>query len=177
MTTSTKPRRPFGVILALAGGVFIFSFIPALMIAIFVYLTRYVQVDASGGMSGLDFKDVTYQPLLIPGIGALIYLLLAIWAWRGKSPVARFVFPLMTALYCIVTWGLLTIPNTDANQGIDSATGFAAIASQIYLFAMIGVTVYIAWFMNRWSARAFFRGYYTKNDLQMLQAVRVTSGD
>jgi hypothetical protein len=170
MPLSPQPRRPFGVIMALMSGVFVFSVIPLLMIGTILYLATYVQSDASGGMSGLEFTDMTYQPLLLPGIAALVYLLVAIWAWRGKPSTVRFIFPLITAFYCVVTWSLLTTPSPVAEQAVDSSSEFAEIASQVYLIAMVGVTVYIAWFMNRWSARAFYRGYYTKRDLDLLQS-------
>lgn len=174
MTAATKPRRPFGVILALIGGVFIFSLIPSLMVGVLVYLANYVENGVEGGMSGIQFSGGNFQPLLVPLVVALIYFGLAVWAWRGKPAVVRFVFPLITALYCIVTWGLLTIPQATSPEVYDSATEFAQGASTVYIFAMIGTTLYIAWFMNRWSARAFYRGYYTKHDLQLLQEVQVS---
>ena len=173
MTATPTPRRPFGVMLALVGGVFVFSIIPSLMIGTLMYLANYVQNDVEGGISGIEFSGANFQPLLVPLVLAFVYLVLAIWAWRGKPPVARFVFPLVTAVYCIVTWGLLTIPQANGPEVFDSASDMAQTASTIYIFAMIGVTVYIGWFMNRWSARAFYRGYYTKRDLQLLQEVQV----
>jgi hypothetical protein len=175
MTTAPKPRRPFGVSLALVGGVFVFSLIPTFMIAVLAYLANYVQNDVQGGISGIEFTGGNFQPLLVPLVLALIYFVLAVWAWRGRPPVARFIFPLVTAVYCIVTWALLTIPQSNGPEVYDSASDLAQGASTIYIFAMIGATIYIAWFMNRWSARAFYRGYYTKRDLKLLEEVQVGS--
>src|SRR5690349_20013776 len=55
MTATSKPRRPFGVTLALVGGVFVFSLIPTLMIFVLAYLSNYVQTDLEGGISGIEF--------------------------------------------------------------------------------------------------------------------------
>jgi hypothetical protein len=173
MTATPKPRRPFGVTLALVGGVFVFSLIPTLMIFVLAYLANYVQNDVEGGISGIEFTGGNFQPLLVPLVMALIYFGLAAWAWRGKPPVVRFVFPLVTALYCIVTWALLTIPQRTGPEVYDSASDMAQTASTVYIFVMIGATTYIAWFMNRWSARAFYRGYYTKRDLHLMQEAQV----
>lgn len=173
MTTAPKPRRPFGVILALVGGVFVFSIIPTLMIAVLAYLANYVRMDVEGGVSGIDFAGANFQPLLVPLLLAILYFALAVWAWRGKPPVVRFVFPLVTAVYCVVTWALLTIPQNTEPEIYDSASDLAQTASSLYILVMIGVTIYIAWFMNRWSARAFYRGYYTKRDLKLMQEASV----
>ena len=171
-----KPGRTLGLSLAILASVMLFSLLPLTQVALLMAIRNKIQqVDlpvpgetdpvtpiASGG----DFIGVSDANLVIQTIMAVIFLVIAICAWRGRPRwirlamwVAVLVLTLITAVQTIAP--MLSPP--DFSQGFDSGASIAqALLSGRLLFSFL-LALYVVWYMNRGPARAFYRGYYLKD--------------
>ena len=93
-----QTTRPFGVSLAIVVSLILFSFIPLLQVFFTLYIRTQMgdsgmQIGGSGDAIGgaLGIASITNVQLLLRGVPALLYVGVAVMAWRGRPPVARYV--------------------------------------------------------------------------------------
>jgi hypothetical protein len=165
-----KPGRPLGVTLAILASVMLFSIVPLLQVGMILLVqAHFAQIDYStvgGGIaaSGGDLLGVPPGSLLLQGTLALIFLVIGVFAWRGRPAGIRFVMMGAVVLYTLIgIVGLVTQMNATQSleQGISSID---AVWDALYLREFLGqllVALYVLWYLNRAPARAFFRGYYS----------------
>lgn len=173
-----KPPRPFGLTLAILLAWLLFSVIPLTVVGLLFYINSYVYRDAStGGMGGMTLTN--FQVLPFAGVIAIAVLMAFVgwFTWLGRPTWMRLAFPLMILLYTGVTLGGVLLPlattsptlleGADSGQGVFEAvfSGYTALAGLLSLYAL--------WFCNRWSVRAFFRGYYTEKDKRAMEALGI----
>ncbi|MGB1288388.1 MAG: hypothetical protein ACPG7F_17775, partial [Aggregatilineales bacterium] len=164
-----KPQRPFGVSLAIAASILLFAVIPILVAGFLLYLSNFTYVDGNDGMSGIQFTNSLTVPLIGLITGGLIFITVSIWCWRGRVRITRFVFQGIVLIY----GGILSLSLMQTGRrfpgSVSSGDSFQNIVNNAYLVGCLLLVVYVLWFMNRWSARAFYRGYYTDYDLELLR--------
>lgn len=170
--TQTKPKRPFGVSIAILTGIALFAIMPLFIAAVLIYLNNRVYLEGDGGFSGLSFLGLSTPAIVFYTVAAVLFLGIALLAWRGRPAAMRFIFPIMVLVMALLMSGLIGLAGSNTNSlesGIDSAQTARQIFRDGYVVIILLVVVYVGWFFNRWSARAFYRGYYTPHDIALLE--------
>jgi hypothetical protein len=167
-----KPGRPFGLSLAIIASVMLFTLIPLMQVSM-VLLVQYrlqsttlsigsdsgeVQPIAVGG----DFTGVSDSALFVQTLLGLAFLMIAVFAWRGRPSFIRSVFVAAVGgltLLTLVASALPLLAQPDLQSGFDSGAGIShSLLSTRIVFSLL-VPLYVVWYSNRAPARAFFLGY------------------
>lgn len=177
MTQFIRPGRPFGVTLAIALSTLVFSIIPLLEVGFLVVVNQSIYQDETGVIVGTDLLQSASVPIFVQTFVALAFLLVAILAWQGGRPHIRLVFIGITiALAAILTIfqilpAIAMQPNLE--QGVDSMAEILRQWRFVQLIVIVLIALYVVWYMNRWAACAFYRGYYTQSDIAHLREIGV----
>lgn len=179
-THDRKPARPFGVTLAILLCVLFFSVIPLISVGSRVMIERHIAgnqtfmmpdgstVDAVSGVDeggALDDGAVRVQIAV-----SVVFIVVAFFAWRGRSNVMRYLF--MAAVIGIALVLLYQNFVLFRDSGFEGGTGAALLGfvRNINILFLILLPAYVVWYLNRAPARAFYRGYYLKKELDWLAA-------
>jgi hypothetical protein len=161
-----KPGRPLGLSLAIVTAVMLFSILPLVQVLFFVSLKhRFQDIEflEGGGASGVDVIGVSDTALLIQTVVAVVFLVIAIYAWQGKPVLIRYVFMVAVVLLTGATVIATAIALTGI-RGVEALFDPLATLSnslvQARLVFTVLVALYVLWYVNRGPARAFYRGYY-----------------
>ncbi len=161
-----KPGRTLGLSLAIILSVALFSLLPIAQVVFYLSLQQqFAQIEflETGGAIGGSLADIGNLTLIVPVINGLIFLIIAVLAWRGKPQVVRYVFigavVFITLTTVLLTAGAFQSPDP-LNQGIDSGHDLNLSLLRARLVMSVLVTGYVVWYVNRGPARAFYRGYY-----------------
>jgi hypothetical protein len=143
-----------------------------MILLLITYLHNRVYLPGDGSFSGVSFLGVSTPAIGLYTVAASLFLVVAGLAWRGRPAAMRFVFPLAVLVMAFLMSVLLVVANipTTLQQGIDSGEAARQLFREGYIFVILLIVVYVGWFFNRWSARAFFRGYYTPQDIDLIKA-------
>lgn len=165
-----EPRRPFGLSLAIIASVMLFAIFPLLDLArllLFRWNLRDFQMaDSQLGQPlamGANFTGLTDSVLFVHAGFSVLFLVIAVLAWRGRPRWIRFALLWAVVALLVFTAGTalapLLRPSTFA-QGVDS--GFALLRGLVLgrLLLAVLISLYVVWYVNRAPARAFYRGYY-----------------
>ncbi|MAS34349.1 MAG: hypothetical protein CL610_10100 [Anaerolineaceae bacterium] len=163
-----KPGRPLGLSLAILISVVLFSLLPIGQVIFVLSLQRQfesIEFLEGGGAVGGSLQ-VSQTNLIVPVILGILFLLIAILAWRGRPPQIRFVFVAAVIIVTLVTIALSTAgvaQPADVSQGIDSGMQLTSSLMSARVLVSVLVALYVIWYVNRGPARAFFRGHYLQN--------------
>jgi hypothetical protein len=147
----------------------LYTLFPLALLAMVLIVQRHFQnLDFSGSgiepiAVGGDFMGVNPINLVIQAIVSLVYLVIAVFAWIGRPSSIRYIMlaaVLLMTLYSLLQTISQTLAQPTISQGVSSldATLSSASCGQFALSTL--VTLYVAWYLNRGPARAFYRGYY-----------------
>jgi hypothetical protein len=160
-----RPGRPLGLSLAIIISVMLFSILPIGQIIFFLVLRQRFQnmefLEGGGAIGGdMHFSDAA---LLWQFISGVVFLAIAIFAWRGKPSSMRYVLIAAVLILTTVTIAatlisLNSVP--DVQSGIDSGGSVQDSLLRARLVVTALVSLYVMWYVNRGPARAFYRGYY-----------------
>ena len=167
------PKRPFGVSLALFTCFIIFTVLPLLEV-LFIISIDNIMVFDEVGRSGLNVTGIDgFRQQMVWQAGlALGFLLLTILAWLGKPHIIRIVYSTAVALMGILTIMAQILPRFTSNPMVmDSSREVNQPVLIFYLVMTILITLYTVWYLNRWAARAFYRGNYLPQDIEELQRI------
>ncbi|MBZ0291056.1 MAG: hypothetical protein K8L99_00665 [Anaerolineae bacterium] len=162
----SKPGRPLGLSIAIFVSALLFAILPLVQVAFYlsVYLRfRNIEFLEGGGASGADILGLSGGELILQTVVSLIFLVIAVLAWRGKPARIRMVFVgavIIMTLATIVATVLAFNAKNGAAQGFDSGAVLADSLLQARLIFTLLVAAYVLWYVNRGPARAFYRGYY-----------------
>lgn len=161
-----KPRRPFGLTLAMIAAVMLFTLLPLIEV-LFVFAMNEVLVPLeAGGMIGGSVIGFNLRPLLVQMGVSLAFLFLTLVAARGKIAAMGWLYPLAVV---VVGTGFLLLRVLPAPEGIDSLTAVRQTLVSCGFWLIVGLMLFTVWFCRRWSVQAFYRGYYTDQDVATMQ--------
>ncbi len=120
-----------------------------------------MQIGGSGDTIGgaLGIVSITNVQFLLRGVPALLYVGVAVMAWRGRPAWARYVISVSVVLLWLYGAVLrLLQERTFSAAGGLSSDGVLRWLQSIDFVVSALVVVYVVWYMNRAPARAFYRG-------------------
>lgn len=178
----TKPGRPFGLTLAILAAWLLFTGIPFAVTGLIFYVSSYVYRDQTTGFVG-GASLTNFQMLPFAAVIAMAVLMgfVGLFAWFGRPPFIRWLFPAAVSLYAAITLLGVLMPLLASSptllEGADSGQrAFEALFSG-YTGMTVMLSIYTVWFCNRWSVRAFFRGYYTEKDKHAMAEIGLNLWD
>ncbi len=164
-----RPPRPFGVTLAILASLTLFTVFPLLQVGMLLIVQSHfagMTFDDAGLqpiVMGADILGVPASRIFLQALIAIVFFIVAFFAWRGRPPFMRFVLMLSCValtLYSVVSaiWAQIgTYAQEFGASSLDSILNSVAIGQ----FSIgILVTFYVIWYLNRGPARAFYRGHY-----------------
>jgi hypothetical protein len=162
-----RPGRPLGVTLAIFASVMLFTVFPLIIVAmVLIVASHFSRIDfgemeiyASGG----DFLGVSPVGLVVQTVVAILFFVIAIFAWRGRPSYMRYVMAIAVILLTLFSLGV-TIIQSSANQSFAQGTSsldslLGSVSCGQFVLSTL-VSFYVIWYLNRGPARAFYRGYY-----------------
>jgi hypothetical protein len=172
--STQKPQRPFGISLAIIVCFLIFVVLPLLEV-LFIISVDNMMIFDEVGRSGINIigVDKFRQQMIWQAILAISFLILIIMAWLGRPPVIRLIFSGAIGIMGLLTIFAQIIPRLDATPTVlDSSRDVNQPILIFYLVMTILITLYSVWYLNRWAARAFYRGYYLPEDLEEMKHIK-----
>jgi hypothetical protein len=172
----TKPPRTFGISIAILASICLFSCLPLTQSAVLLALPSRNNpefISPPAGSSdipsavGGEIFNFDSNRLIVQGIIALAFLVIAVFAWRGKPSAIRWV--LIGAVLLLSVGNFVLIINTLATPptldgGLDSGSNLERNLVLTQLCFTIAIPLYVVWYMSRGPARAFYRGHYLQNE-------------
>lgn len=166
-----KPGRTLGLSLAILASAMLFSILPLMQIAmLLIARERFQNVQLVPGETdttpiavGGNFEGGSDASLIVQVVLGVIFLVIAVCAWRGRPRWIRFVMVAAVVVLTVVTVAfsiapLVAAPNVQ--RGMDSGEAFRQTLLSGRLLMSLLVALYVVWYANRGPARAFYRGYY-----------------
>ena len=168
-----KPGRTFGLSLAIAASVMLFTLLPLMQVAMVLIVQFRLQssqptlplneegvapIAMGGNYTGLPDVALFLQTLL-----GLAFLIIAIFAWRGHPKSIR---KIMLGSVCALTLFTLVVSvlplviQPTLETGFDSGNSLSRSLSATRFVLSVLIPLYVVWYMSRGPARAFYRGYY-----------------
>lgn len=166
-TFVSKPGRPLGVSLAIITSTSVFSLLPLTQIIIIALIRRRIYDNLTGpdGMQpiflGVEYIGLPDWRSALQVIIALVFLLLAVFAWRGRPAAMRWILPASVAVILVINAVLaFAVAGPSTQAGASSADAFFAAFDSGRVIIGALTFLYVFWYMNRAPARAFYRGYF-----------------
>lgn len=169
-----KPGRPLGLTLAILLSAMLYALLPALLLGYRLFVAdRLSRVDMPVEFEGEVYNalasggsfEISAAEVLVQGGAILVFLIVAVLAWRGGG--RPWVRPLFTGtvlaysgLTAFVTLRDLLAP-FDFNQGLSSLDTLSRQGLVSVVIGTVIIPLYVLWYVNRAPARAFYRGSYT----------------
>ncbi len=168
-----SPSRTLGLSLAIIASALLFSILPLMQVAwVLLIQARFQSVigilpqtssspETDALATGGDLGGISMGGIVLQAVIALIFLVIAVMAWRGRPPQIRWIMLVaVLGLTAIGLWQSISTATApvDIQQGVDSG---AAITRQLACGTIAMQTLiplYVIWYMNRAPARAFYRG-------------------
>ena len=174
-----RPPRPFGVTLAIIASLILFTIFPLIEVGMLLSVRLHFsnisfQDDGPQPFAmGADFLGIPDSKIFLQAIIALIFLIIAFFAWRGRPPFMRYVLMLTCAgstLYNILSVIVGQFSQQNLAAGLSSLDSVLNSLSLGEFVISLLVTFYVVWYLNRGPARAFYRGYYLPMPVDHLPA-------
>jgi hypothetical protein len=164
ITDTRKPGRPLGVTIAILTSVCVFSLLPLAQVAFLVMLSRHSRFDNTGYAGGTDVLGLNHSTLILQAGLGIIYLVIAVFAWRGRPNYIRqitMIYIVLLMAATIVTNVLPTLTGEPCSTlPCDSSGELRRQLACAQLPIIVLVPLYVLWYLNRGPARAFYRGYF-----------------
>jgi hypothetical protein len=153
-----RPPRPFGVTLAIIASLLLFTVFPLMEVAMLLSVRLHfanLTFEGEGPQpfaTGADFLGIPDSKIFFQAIIALIFLVIAFFAWRGRPPFMRYV--LIGACVGLTLFNILNLVVSQLSQQ-NLAAGFSSLDSilnslSVGQFAIsLIVTFYVVWYLNR----------------------------
>lgn len=169
----SKPSRPFGVTLALITCFVMFVAVPLIEVAFVLSVDNMMTFDEVGrsGLNIIGMEQMGSQMIFQSAL-AFGFCILIVMAWIGRPSHIRIIFSTAVASAGILTIVMQIIPRLMASSTVmDSTRDVNQSVLIFYLMTTIFITLYSVWYLNRWAARAFYRGYYLPEDIDEMKRI------
>lgn len=170
-----RPPRTLGVALAILLSVLLYTVIPLMLLWVDLSVQSKFQnlenltipyPDGSDGQAfavGGTANIVPTARLIFDMVTSLGFLMIAIFAWRGRPSGVRFL--MLAAILAMTAINVLSIflslrSTPSFEDGLSSGDGFANTLLLGRLMFTVLIPAFAAWYLSRGPARAFYRGYY-----------------
>lgn len=170
--TNPKPHRPFGVSLAILLSFMIFVVIPMAVVIFFGATNELFYRIENQAMAGVDVSGLEFDSFMGAVAIAIAVLVFGVAAWRVRSEWVRRLFTatvLVSGFVAVVALLMAGQGAPNLENGIDSMSAATQDNALIFVAVIAIVTAFVVWMMQRWSAKAFYRGYYTQDDYAHIQ--------
>lgn len=164
-----RPPRPFGVTLAILSSLILFTIFPLIQVGMLVLVqlhfsrVQFAEDELQPVFMGADILGVPASRIVLQAVLAIIFLVIAFFAWKGRPPAMRFVLMLACVgltLFSVISAILVQIGQYDQQMGVSSLDSILSSVAFGQFGLGILVTLYVIWYLNRGPARAFYRGHY-----------------
>ncbi|MBI1276515.1 MAG: hypothetical protein GC179_00160 [Anaerolineaceae bacterium] len=164
-----RPPRPFGVTLAIFASLILFTCFPLIEVGLLLSVRLHFAnlTFADDGTQplamGADFLGIPDSKIFLQTLIAIVFLVIAVMAWRGRRKYMRFVLIVSCAgltLFNILNIVIGQLSQQNFEAGASSLDSVLSSLSLGQFAAGVLVTLYVIWYLNRGPARAFYRGYY-----------------
>jgi hypothetical protein len=170
-----RPGRPLGLSLAIVASALLFAVLPLLQVGFALsFQARFATLGntefnfpgedpTEPFASGVSMDGVDTFALLVQGGVSLLFLGVCVLAWIGRPGWIRYV--LLAAVLILAVLSLLVLiiqlntPPT-LEEGLTSADDLGRNLRWTEIAFTILIPLYVAWYLNRAPARAFYRGRY-----------------
>ncbi len=126
-----KPGRPLGLSIAIIVSTLLYTLFPIGQVLFYLSLFQHFENTEfleSGGAIGTSVTHISPLTVVLPLIYGLVFLVIAVMAWRGKPQAIRWIFMLAVFSITVITI-LMSIQSLNAppslDQGIDSGRASA----------------------------------------------------
>ncbi len=176
-----KPHRPLGLTLAIVVGIMFYSVIPLLFTVQLLTVEAHMasmetewivgegetveQIASGGNLTG----GITRFDMIVQSVVAVIFLVVAFLAWRGKPRMMRHLFVVVVIITSAVTLFVTIFPTSTGGLSGGSLDSLTRLLNPTVLVFNILMPLYVVWYLNRAPARAFYRGYYLPEELEAIQ--------
>lgn len=170
---TNKPKRPLGVSIAILTSLLVFTILPLIEVGFLISVNNMMVFDEVGrsGLNIVGYEQLQTSMILQASL-AIGFAILAIMAWIGRPNRIRIVFSGTIGLIGTLTIIMQILPRlAEAPTVMDSTREVNQPVLIFYLLATILITLYSVWYLNRWAARAFYRGYYLPEDLEEMKRI------
>lgn len=168
-----QPKRPLGLTLAIITSGLTFAVLPLMQSLFLLAVNRYQYETPEGVIVGTSISNFNATPYLLQAGLAVFFLGICVLCGWGRPRGIRWVFSLVVLAlgsYVLLAQLLPALMATPTLQdGVDSVASLRRPLQWGQLLLVASVTTYSVWFANRWSSRAFFRGFYTEADQATLK--------
>ena len=168
-----KPGRTFGLSLAIAASVMLFTLLPLMQVA----MVLIVQFRLQNAQPTLPFTPDGVEPIAMGGnytglpdvalflqtLMGLAFLIIAIFAWRGHPKSIRKIMIAAVGGLTILTLVVSVLPlisQPSLESGFDSGADLSRSLSASRFVLSVLIPLYVVWYLSRGPARAFYRGHY-----------------
>lgn len=164
--TTQKPGRPLGLSIAIIASTMLFSLLPlaqALFYLSFKLRFQNIEFLEGGGATGGSIEGISDLQLALQFVTGIGFLVLALFAWRGRPAVMRLLFVgavLLLAAATVITTLLSFRGEVTVEQLFDPVAALSDTLVRARLIFTLLIALYVVWYVNRGPARAFYRGYY-----------------
>ncbi len=171
--SETSPTRTLGLSLAIIASAILFSILPLMQViwvlliqarfqsAVGVLPQTSASPEAEAMATGGNLTGAANTGLIIQVVIAIVFLIIAVFAWRGRPPQIRWIMlaaVLVLTIISLLQSILTVIAPVDIEQGIDSGAALTRQAACGTIVLQTLIPLYVLWYMNRAPARAFYRG-------------------
>ncbi|GAB4518937.1 MAG: hypothetical protein OHK0046_27220 [Anaerolineae bacterium] len=168
-----RPMRPFGVSLAIFVSVMLYSVLPLMQVGLVLLVANHFRnredtLTLPSGEEITEFASggdiiggISDERVILQGILAVGFLVIAVLAWRGKPAYTRFLLMGAVLVMTAITILLTVLPALQSGGRGVSGGSLDAISLPVLCLqftASVLVPLYVIWYLNRAPARAFYRG-------------------
>ena len=164
-----RPPRPFGVTLAILASLILFTVFPLIQVGMLALVqlhfsrVQFEEAELQPVFMGADILGVPEWRIILQAVIAIVFLVIAFFAWRGRPAVMRYVLIascILLTLYSVVSAVIVQAGQYNQELGASSIDSVLVSVALGQFGLGILVTLYVIWYLNRGPARAFYRGYY-----------------
>lgn len=168
-----KPKRPFGLSLAIIASILLFTILPLLEIVFILSVNDMMAFDTVG-RSGMDVVGIEsyQQQMILQGLFALGFLIIGILSWIGRPSKMRYLLSASILGISLLTIFQQILPRLNSiGTSLDASREVNQPIITFHLILTILITIYSVWYINRWASRAFYRGYYLQGDIDAMRQI------
>jgi hypothetical protein len=150
-----RPVRPIGLSLAIIANSILFSILPLMQVGLVIIFRGDLNTLQFGNptfFQGAEISSMSDGLLLAQAVFSLLFVGIAIMAWRGRARHIRQTIVAASILLAGLSLAAVALGDTNVS---DNERAFLGLRLAFQLAAAL----YLTWYMNRGPARAYYAGH------------------